>query len=223
MPSKLLAVNNYVLFRYKEEWIECRVKELITSPNKTSQTVILHIPKYNITHPDPIPDDLIHLSSIENIKKFKISYQNIEMPIFFLNFLQEDKLKIKNNFVVKIPTKISVRNIINDFATYINKNKIIYEDELDEMISGFNHCFNETLYNHLLYEKEIYQWDKIMNKKSAEKPCDMYGIEHLVRMLYYCKIYVECEVFLEYLFYILDYLDMNYKKYFNDREYEELK
>lgn len=221
MIPKKLAINNYIYFRYKEEWVECRVKETILSTKKNVQSAILYIPKYNIILPDPIPDDMIHMSCIENMKKFKISYKNIDLPPFFINFLHEDRLKLKNNFLVKLPSNYSVKKIISDFSEFINKNKLIYEDELDEMIAGFNYCFDKTIYNFLLYDKEIQQYDNVIIKNKTNAS-EIYGIEHFIRMLYYCKGSVECEVFLEYMFYLCDFLDMNYKKYFIEREYEEL-
>lgn len=228
MTYKKFAINNYVVFRIKDEWQECRIKDILPGEHKESRNFILHILKYNVTHAEPIPDTFVHASSLENQKKFRFTYKYNEsqFPLFLIHFLKEDKIKMRNNMVVAVPTKTPVQKIVADFVNFFSANKpSIMADELEEVENGFCYSFNVALRKYLIYDREIEHLEKVMSDNKNSKPSEIYGIEHFVRLLYFmmCRDRNEDDVIFEYVYYICDFLDLHYKKYFLDRNYEDLK
>lgn len=230
---KKFGINNYVLYKYKDEWLECRVKDIIKAENNTPK-IILYILKYSIINNDPVPEDLVYKSSFENEKKFRV-IKTYKFPIFLTNFLREDKIKIKNNFVVKLVSEEiakkpgrkpknevkskninnkNVKTIVNEFVDFLGQNKVIFEEELEEVKMGFNFLLNSVIKN-LLYDKELKQFSEINMPYS-----EVYGIEHLVRLLYFGN--GKNDILDEYAYYFCDFLELYKHIYFSDRKYEEL-
>lgn len=238
MHRKKFEINNYVLYKYKDEWLECRIKDIIKT-DAHSPNIILFIIKYSVVNNEPVSEDCIYKSTFENEKKFKV-VKTYRVPAFLINFLREDKTKIKNNFVIKLVSdeivkkpgrkpkneakgkgdatnkKVkNVKSIVNDFIDFFGKNKATFDEELEEARTGINFLFCNIIKN-LLYDKEMKQFGEITAPYN-----EVYGIEHLCRLFYYCID--KNDILNEYAYYFCDFLDLNYETYFLDRKYEELK
>ncbi|KAM0686578.1 hypothetical protein COBT_002198 [Conglomerata obtusa] len=228
MSYKKFAVNNYVVYRIKDEWQECRVKEILPGDGKDNKNLILHVIKNNNIHHEPVSDMLVYNSSLENQKKFRYTHRfdEFQFPMFLVHFLTEDKLKVRNNLTVFVPSKYPLKKILHDFGKFLLINKAsVMEDELDEVVKGFCHAFDKALHKYLIYDRELEHVERAIAANKKHRLCEIYGIEHLVRLMHFmcCKTKNEDEIIIEYVYYLCDFLDLNYKKYFVDRKYEEIK
>ncbi|KAF7683779.1 Protein MRG1 [Astathelohania contejeani] len=227
MSSKKIAVNNYVYCKINEDWLEARV--VIIHPNQKDdgtkdayRKFTVHLLSTYSIYPEPIPSPNVHLSSIENYKKYKISslrhlLRNIHIPPTLMNYLQKD---VNEKIVTSLPARFSVNEIIYLFKQFMSVNKAtVIEGELIEMVNGFIYYFNIAIKYCLLYKNEIDQYNNI-----TEQPSSVYGAKHLLRLIYLIqsKYVSECnntelkDILYEYSVYLLDYLDLKYKEYFDE-------
>lgn len=115
------------------------------------------------------------------------------MPDNLKSLLVDDWEQVtKNQCVVALPAKHSVRDILRDWHDEElpkRTGSAMDEDVLDEVVSGLQEYFDKCLDKILLYRYEREQY-RILRKKCeaatgelADKgPIDVYGAEHLIRL-----------------------------------------
>lgn len=96
----------------------------------------------------------------------------------------------KNNSVVKLPAKKTIRQIFQDWRDEEEpkrKGNRIDMDVLDEVVAGMMEYFDKMLDKLLLYRYERSQFRTLRKKTQHESgpgngPVDVYGAEHLIRL-----------------------------------------
>ncbi|EJW03145.1 hypothetical protein EDEG_02483 [Edhazardia aedis USNM 41457] len=221
--QKKFSVNNFILTKIDDEWTECRVVEIQSPEKHSTKFFMLHIINQNRIYPEVVPETSIHHSTTENQKKYRFNQKKIDIQIFgeIIEYMKNDKEKNKNGFVVSLPAKIPLKQIISDFCSHLSTNSsAIHEDEVAEINDGFLHTFNSCLKSNLLYENEIEQYDSVI-RDSDTKPSEIYGLEHLLRVIYFI-IYdnkEESDIINEICLYLCDFLTFNFKKYASESLY----
>jgi len=118
---------------------------------------------------------------------------NIVVPDHLQALLVDDWENItKNNQLVPLPHKRSVRNILDAYIDYESPARppgTASHDILLEVIAGFQEYFQKALGRILLYRFERHQYlevRKLWEKSDDEQyksPADVYGAEHLARLI----------------------------------------
>jgi len=69
----------------------------------------------------------------------------------------------------------------------LNEDDVIQDDALADAVNiiaeSLKTYFNESLYQFLLYPAELAAYNEVVGGKRETKPADVYGVEHLVRLL----------------------------------------
>ena len=104
----------------------------------------------------------------------------MEIPTTLCRHLMEENDKIvNNNYLIPLPRKISVREILRQFLD------IQEDDEMKKFTVAFYTLFCEFVGPFLLYEIEKRQYAEIYSKLEHKKELlgDYYGVEHLLRLI----------------------------------------
>lgn len=238
---KNLCVNNYIITKTRDEWIEGRIIKIIEVPKPTTENPDMNIKKYiiyslrhNIICDEEILEHSIHRSSIENYKKFKLfplrAYvEDIHIPLDLFEILKNDNKLIKDKKIIILPSKFPISKILKDFSKFIIINKpTISEDEILEVSKGFTWYFDKLINPFILYDSEVEQYIQLFEKeKGTNTPSNVYGPEHLLRMMFVvqklfvkdCSDYETQDVIFEYSIYLIDFLNIYIKKYFLEKNY----
>jgi len=166
----------------------------------------------------------------ESEEKFALNVpKNLKNVIFndWSDVLQKQKL-------VPLPRKPTIAQLLEDYTQNrkIEKSQnseeerqMAEDDEkvLAEMIEGLKHYFNKVVGRRLLYRCERLQYSNHMESSGMSKlPTDVYGAEHLLRLLVKLPDFVEVtamepnvmKLFMEILDDLLLFLSENQKVYF---------
>eukprot|EP00088_Acartia_fossae_P026651 TRINITY_DN2748_c0_g1_i11.p1 TRINITY_DN2748_c0_g1~~TRINITY_DN2748_c0_g1_i11.p1 ORF type:complete len:347 (-),score=71.85 TRINITY_DN2748_c0_g1_i11:341-1381(-) len=144
----------------------------------------------------------------EPVKEPKKKKRKIETPVFFdeaLNVNIDIPVELKyilcrdwDNIVNKkrlfrIPAKVTVTNIIDQYISHLTTtppansssadNSSVKKSLAVEVIRGFGDYFNVSLGSQLLYSFERYQYKQDCESAGAVQPCDVYGSQHLLRLM----------------------------------------
>ncbi|CAG7953962.1 unnamed protein product [Penicillium salamii] len=117
----------------------------------------------------------------------------IVMPDNLKSLLVDDWEQVtKNQCVVALPAKISVRQILKDWHEEEETKRSgssADEDVLEEVVAGLQEYFDKCLDKILLYRHERHQYRGLRKKFEAatgeladKGPIDVYGAEHLIRL-----------------------------------------
>ncbi|TBU07234.1 MRG-like chromatin modification protein [Hamiltosporidium magnivora] len=239
--QKKIYINNYIITKSRDEWIEGRIIKIIEVPKPSEEKPDMNIKKYiiyslrhNIICEEEIPEHSIHRSSIENYKKFKLfplrAYvEDIHIPVDLFEILKNDYKLVKDKKMIVLPSKFPISKILKEFSKFIVANKpSISEDEILEVVKGFTWYFDKLINPFILYECEIEQYIQYFEKeKNVNLPSNCYGPEHLLRMIFAiqkflvkdCMDYETQDVIFEYSVYLCDFLNIFLKKYFQEKNY----
>ncbi|KAK0389815.1 hypothetical protein NLU13_3388 [Sarocladium strictum] len=119
---------------------------------------------------------------------------NIPVPDHVQAMLVDDWENItKNNQLVPLPHPKPVSKIFQDYLAYEAPRReegSASMDILEEVIAGFREYFEKALSRILLYRFERHQymdvrklWDNVDEKSEYKSVCDVYGAEHLARLI----------------------------------------
>lgn len=95
------------------------------------------------------------------------------------------ELITKEHQLVSLPSKPTVSEIIKKYRTSLGKLSSSEDEKYTEFLSGLKIYFNRALGSILLYRFERQQYlDITKDPATADKdPCDIYGAEHLLRLI----------------------------------------
>ncbi|KAH7156930.1 MRG-domain-containing protein [Dactylonectria macrodidyma] len=119
---------------------------------------------------------------------------NIPVPDHIQAMLVDDWENItKNNQLVPLPHNKPVTKILEDYLAHEKPQReegSASMDILEEVIAGFREYFEKALSRILLYRFERHQymdvrksWDNADDNSEVKGVCDVYGAEHLARLL----------------------------------------
>lgn len=111
----------------------------------------------------------------------------IKIPDELKNWLVDDENNIKNKKLSILPSKITISNLLKDYANYRKTStKLPAEKEvcLNEFILGLKYSFNVMIGAHLLYKFERPQYQSLLKEHGKDPDfTTLYGPVHLLRML----------------------------------------
>jgi len=139
---------------------------------------------------------------------------NIDIPTELKYILCRDWDNIVNKKrLFKIPAKVTVTNIIDQYISHINTSaspttpttagsstnpdNSLKKSLAAEVIKGFGDYFNVSLGSQLLYSFERYQYKQDCENAGAVQPCDVYGSQHLLRLILKVGDYLSASKFPE--------------------------
>lgn len=169
---------------------------------------------------------------------------NIDIPNELKYILCRDWDNIVNKKrLFRIPAKVTVTNIIDQYISHINTisnpasaptstSSIPTDNTLKtslavEVIRGFGDYFNVSLGSQLLYSFERYQYKQDCENAGAVQPCDVYGSQHLLRLILKIGDYLsaskftdsQVKIFEDQLEDFLLYLNTNRSMFFMKKSY----
>lgn len=227
--------NNFIITKVGEEWFEGRVIESLPETKNTNEICMYRIYVFRLFAElsQPVKEYSLMHSTPENIRKFKLySFRSEHKGVHFPKILKEriffDKIQIKKDNFLKLPGKFPISRILNDFKKFIQINKGgIFEEELDEIVLGFCHLFESTFSLFLLYSNEKDYVNQFLSEMVNIQKTSVFGAEYLIRLIYllHKKLLnrIECtdtaDLTFDFSVYLLDFLTVNYEKYFSDENY----
>jgi mortality factor 4-like protein 1 len=91
--------------------------------------------------------------------------------------------------LISLPAKVSVTQILTSFqeeyTTKSNQQRNstpLLEDSMKEVVEGLKLYFEKAIGSILLYRFERKQYVDLVNEKGEKSLCDIYGVEHLLRL-----------------------------------------
>lgn len=146
----------------------------------------------------------LQLSHLTSLQRTDFTYSICEQEEAFhtrpsIRIVMPDNLKAlivddwervtKNNSVVKLPAEKPIRQVFQDWRDEEEpkrKDHRVDMDVLDEVVAGMLEYFDKMLDKLLLYRYERPQF-RVLRKQNQSKtekaPVDIYGAEHLIRLL----------------------------------------
>lgn len=211
-------INEYILYKELNEWHEGRImsiehEEVSETYNIMSFTTFTQLSLRN-------PEQILK-GSPETRRKMKTHILGdiagkIHIPVLLKHILVVDReMSLQKPY--DLPFRISVSQVTEGFIKYFGENNgTSDEDELNEAYKAFVHSFDLLLPLFLLYDTEKEQYNNI-----KDKPSNIYGFVHLLRLLYFFqKKGAELagdsqskQVVLDYSIYMLDFLMANHKDF----------
>jgi len=128
---------------------------------------------------------------------------NIDIPTELKYILCRDWDNIVNKKrLFNIPAKVTVTNIIDQYISYLNTTPTLLDSPVKkslatEVMRGFGDYFNVSLGSQLLYSFERYQYKQDCENAGAVQPCDLYGSQHLLRLMLKVGDYLSSSKFSE--------------------------
>jgi mortality factor 4-like protein 1 len=170
---------------------------------------------------------------------------NIDIPQELKYILCRDWDNIVNKKrLFRIPAKVTVTNIIDQYISHINTattssssstatssggstDNTLKTSLAVEVIRGFGDYFNVSLGSQLLYSFERYQYKQDCENAGAVQPCDVYGSQHLLRLILKIGDYLSASKFPESHVKMIEdqledfllYLNTNRSMFFMKRSY----
>jgi len=128
---------------------------------------------------------------------------NIDIPTELKYILCRDWDNIVNKKrLFNIPAKVTVTNIIDQYISHLNTTPALLDSPVKqslavEVMRGFGDYFNVSLGSQLLYSFERYQYKQDCENAGAVQPCDLYGSQHLLRLMLKVGDYLSSSKFVE--------------------------
>lgn len=214
------SVNNYVVFKSGSECLEGRIKGIALD----GVTEVFNIFCF-ATFTDfrvPSTDVLSNLSQDVKRKMKASPFAEIpnktHFPPGLKNVLVVDKEWSADNRY-ELPHKTTVSAVGGHFRDFlINSSGIADSDEIVEVVKGFLMCFNMFFRRFLVYKTERTQIQLLKGE-----PSEFCGPVHLLRLIYflqketanYVKDAQTKSIILDYTIYLLDFMLLKYRDYFN--------
>ncbi|KAI9244888.1 MRG-domain-containing protein [Sporodiniella umbellata] len=111
----------------------------------------------------------------------------LEIPEGLKGYLVSDCENVtKNSKLVTLPKAITVNNILERFVAQKQKasgGRELNKDHLEQVCNGLRAYFNQSLGTLLLYRFERPQFDSITKLYPETELVDIYGAEHLLRLM----------------------------------------
>lgn len=206
--------NQYIIFKYLDEWQEGKIIDYKIDNSKISYQI------YSLKSLKIIPNyisDHIILSTLENIKK--VSYQITNLDILknnkIIELINYDKKMINNNKFYK-DDQYTINKILDMLYKHLIDNKIyLTKDEIVLSIEGLKNIFLENNLKMCQKEKEM---DDILNN---------FGVVQIVRgcfiILKYLIVKEESYEVKQSIYsiciYLLDFIICNYKIFYDRNNY----
>ncbi|KCZ80602.1 hypothetical protein H312_01977 [Anncaliia algerae PRA339] len=227
--------NNFIITKLEDEWFEGRVVESLPEQKSSNEVSLYRVYVFRLFTElsQPVKEYSLMHSTPENIRKFKLtSFRGENRGPHFPSILKEtiiqDKQKTKENFFLKLPAKYPISRILNDFKKFIQLNKGgITEEELDEIVLGFCHLFETTFFQFLLYSNELDYVNQFLSEMVNIQKTSVFGAEYLLRLIFllHKKLLnrIECsdtaDLTFDFSIYLLDFMALNYERYFSKDNY----
>lgn len=171
IKRKFICIHYIGWDKCNEEWISKKCLYLKKNKGKKKQT-----------------------KKIENTDQIKIKkcFQDIHEIILsnrLILQLVNDWKKITNQkMLCRLPAEKNFLMIINEYKEFIKEKKKEFEDTVSlnqecKFLSGLKNLFEVSLGKHLLYPFERLQYTKLFKKKKRVLAKNLYGAEHLLRLL----------------------------------------
>lgn len=231
--TERFRVNSYVLFKTGRDWHEGRVKEIITDKNRLLYRVLSF---QNFSETLLNADEAISPSTPELRRKLHVSPlgtvpSEVHFPPVLLNALILDKELAFAAPERNCRPSPSIKQILEHFHEAMAQ-ALGESEELTEVHTGFATLFDTLLPSFLLYSPEKARLDSRFTHAPApaiKRPhlsntpslTEQYGVLHLLRLLYLLQRRVSewipdglTElVILEYVTYLLDFIQQNWERY----------
>jgi len=159
------------------------------------------------------------------------SKYQIDLPEDLRHVLVNDwDLVVHQKHLVKIPAKVTVSNIIEQYVHHLDSTDLspARKSSATEVIKGLGEYFNVSLGTQLLYSVEKLQYREDCESAGAVQPADIYGSNHLLRLMVKVGSYLSCSNFQEsgckmideHIDDFLAYLDINRSMIFSSKNYQ---
>lgn len=218
--------NNYVLFKYLEEWQEGRILEVVAGNDSVGEKRCYRILSFRTyTEVPSLVSENILTSSLENARKLRMvslyeSLHSMHVPVGIKNIIGSSLTGMDSKRLVAGPGETTVSSVIRGFGDFVLANKTgVLAEEVGEMVEGFGHCFNILVPRVLAFEEEV---EALEGVEEGVQPADICRPGYLLRMIVFLERRIlptvrDSEtraIIFEYLTYMLDYLNSNMEKYF---------
>ncbi len=227
MLHSTFEINQYVIFKYQEEWHEGRIVDVVVD-SRTYYKVISFSTLLEV--PTLLYDHILQNNS-DNIKKIKMAFDRIPVSREMRPLIDLDRVKASNNKIYKGPKTMG--EIFGDFNDFLSSNKLyLSKEEISLCTEGLRHLFNSLVEKVLISPRELKYIDNLKRRMARKKETyflyNHFGIVYGVRVVYYLlKTYLETIsdlevrfILFEYLIYFLDFCSLNLAKYYDKSHYE---
>lgn len=211
-------LNNYVLYKFNNEWHEGRINRITTQDDKEFYHILSFATLNEFTLKT---EESLTISNPENKRKLKLVFMNnlvgrIHVPYVLKSLMMIDKEWVQYN-TIPFPAKSTAAHVLNKAKIFFIENGLSDSEEIIEVINGFAWAFNMFFYKFLLFEAERAQFTALI-----PNVVETYGTSYLLRLLYflqikgqeYIKDSVVYSIVYEYTIYLFDYIALNYKEIF---------
>ncbi|KAK6089385.1 hypothetical protein P3W45_001631 [Vairimorpha bombi] len=213
MAHHKLEINQYVVFKYLDEWHEGRIIDYKQSDTRLSYRVYSYklftiLPVYIYDHILP--------STTESVKKISRNIDNLDILRNLLSdIISYDKMMTKTNMYYR-PFEYTIQRILDMFSTHLIANKIyLTKEEIYLSIEGLKNIISDD--NMAVCQKE----------KDIKDVFNTYGVVQGVRVCYIIMKYLlknedDYEVkqtIYGVCVYFLDFIICNYKTFYDKNYY----
>ncbi|EEU46354.1 uncharacterized protein NECHADRAFT_59995 [Fusarium vanettenii 77-13-4] len=169
--------------------------DVTTTTSRKRRSTASRSPKSRAKPKQPSPPPLESLEALETEDSFHNKPMiNIPIPDHIQAMLVDDWENItKNNQLVPLPHSKPVNKILDDYLAHERPHReegSSSMDILEEVVAGFREYFEKALSRILLYRFERHQfmdlrkmWENAESESAAKTVCDVYGAEHLARLI----------------------------------------
>lgn len=233
MLHSSFEINQYVIFKYQDEWQEGRIVDVVVSDSseKDNRTYYKVISFSTLQEVPTLLYDHILQNNSENIKKIRQSFDRIPVSKELRPLIDLDKVKSSNNKIYKGPCSMGI--IFEDFCGFLSSNKLyLNKEEILLCTEGLKHLFNTLIEKVLISPRELKYIDNLKRRMARKQETFFYyshfGIVYGIRVAYYLiKTYLETIpdlevkfILFEFLVYFLDFCSINLPKYYDKNHYE---
>ncbi|KAF9747744.1 hypothetical protein NGRA_3501 [Nosema granulosis] len=228
MIHSAYEINQYVIFKYQEEWQEGRIVDIVVSDSseKDNRTYYKVLSLSTLLEVPTLLYDHILQNNSDNIKKIKVGFEKIPVSKELRALIEEDKAMASTNKVYRTDVHLGI--VFEDFSAFLISNKLyLSKEEILLSTEGLKHIFNDLVEKVLLTVKEVKYFDSIKRKEDGSY-YTKFGIVYGIRVAYYVlKDFLEKMndpevrfLLFEFIVYFLDFCGLNLSKYYNKKYYE---
>ncbi|EOB13456.1 hypothetical protein NBO_73g0022 [Nosema bombycis CQ1] len=215
-------INQYVIFKYQDEWQEGRIIDVVVSDEKDTRTYYKVLSFMTLMEVPTLLFDHILVNNSENIKKITKPFSKIPLSKELRSLIEFDKEMISKNKIYK--GEICMNTIFNDFYDFLCNSKCnLSKEEILLGVEGLKLTFNFLIEKVLKTQKEKKYYLSIKDKKEKDFH---FGLIYGIRTVYYTLILEKNEdqeirfIIYEYLIYFLDFCTLNLEKYTEGGKYD---
>eukprot|EP01103_Thecamoeba_quadrilineata_P015057 TRINITY_DN4639_c0_g1_i3.p1 TRINITY_DN4639_c0_g1~~TRINITY_DN4639_c0_g1_i3.p1 ORF type:complete len:177 (-),score=37.24 TRINITY_DN4639_c0_g1_i3:51-581(-) len=117
----------------------------------------------------------------QTIKFVDVKFEVEFPPPLKKKLIEDNNFITRHKYLVRLPRKPSVRGIIASYLSDLIEDA--KKEEVKEVLDGLIDYFDRGLGIMLLYKFERQQYSEQLKRPSSKPPSEVYGAEHLLRLI----------------------------------------